>query len=111
VEPRGHSVADAGLSYRTRDEIDAWRDKDPIAVLRGQLLEHGLPEDELAALDREIDGRVDAAVAYATGDEPPPAAELAAGMYAPGSAEQLGRLRPGGPFGELDLIFDAGLGR
>jgi pyruvate dehydrogenase E1 component alpha subunit len=108
---RGHSVADAGLSYRTRGEIDAWRDKDPIALLRGQLLEQGVHEDELAALEREIDGRIEAAVAYATGDEPPPAEELAVGMYAPGSAEQFKRMRPGSPFGELDLIFDAGLGR
>jgi hypothetical protein len=37
--------------------------------------------------------------------------ELAAGVYAPGSAEQFERMRPGSPFGELDLVFDAGLGR
>ena len=35
----------------------------------------------------------------------------AADMYAPGSAEQFERMRPGSPFGELDLVFDAGLGR
>jgi hypothetical protein len=50
-------------------------------------------------------------VAYATDDEPPLVEELAAGMYAPGSAEQFQRMRPGSPFGELDLVFDAGLGR
>ena len=37
--------------------------------------------------------------------------ELAAGVYAPGSAEQFERMRPGSPFGELDLVFDSGLGR
>jgi pyruvate dehydrogenase E1 component alpha subunit len=108
---RGHSVADAGLSYRTRDEINAWMEKDPIALLRQRVLEQGVSEDELAELERDVDERVDAAVAYATADEPPPVEELAAGMYAPGSAEQFERMRPGSPFGELELTFDAGLGR
>jgi pyruvate dehydrogenase E1 component alpha subunit len=108
---RGHSVADAGFSYRTRDEIDAWMDKDPIALLRQRLLEQGLSEEELAVLERDVDERVDAAVAYATADEPPPVEELAAGMYARGSAEQFKRMRPGSPYGELDLVFNAGLGR
>jgi pyruvate dehydrogenase E1 component alpha subunit len=108
---RGHSVADAGLSYRTRDEINAWRDKDPIALLRTRLLEQGASEEELAVLERDVDKRVDAAVAYATADELPPVEELAAGMYAPGSAEQFKRMRPGSPYGELELVFDAGLGR
>jgi pyruvate dehydrogenase E1 component subunit alpha len=108
---RGHSVADAGLSYRTRDEIDAWKGKDPIALMRRRLRDEGMSEQELAALEREVDERVEAAVAYAAGDEPPPVEELAAGMYAPGSVEQFERMRPGSPYGELDLVFDAGLGR
>jgi TPP-dependent pyruvate/acetoin dehydrogenase alpha subunit len=65
----------------------------------------------LAELEREVDERVEAAVAYATADEPPPVEDLAAGMYAPGSAEHFERMRPGSPFGELELIFDGGLGR
>jgi pyruvate dehydrogenase E1 component alpha subunit len=108
---RGHSVADAGLSYRTKDEIDAWKGKDPIALTRGRLIEQGVSEQELAALERDVDKRVEAVVVFATADEAPPVAELAAGMYAPGSAEQFERMRPGSAFGELDLVFNAGLGR
>lgn len=108
---RGHSVADAGLSYRTTDEIDTWKGKDPIALMRRRLLEEGMSEHELAALERDVEDRVEAAVAYAAGDDPPPVEELAAGMYAPGSAAQFQRMRPGSPFGEQDLVFDAGLGR
>jgi pyruvate dehydrogenase E1 component subunit alpha len=108
---RGHSVADAGLSYRTKDEIEAWKGKDPIALTRGRLIEQGVSEQELAGLERDVDERVEAAVAYATVDEVPPVAELAAGVYAPGSAEQFERMRPGSPFGELDLVFNSGLGR
>jgi pyruvate dehydrogenase E1 component subunit alpha len=108
---RGHSVADAGLSYRTRDEVDAWKGKDPIALMRGRLLDQGVSEAELSASESAVDERVEAAVAYATADDEPPIEELAAGMYAPGSAEQFQRMRPGSPFGELELVFDAGLGR
>ena len=104
-------MADAGLSYRTRDEIEAWKGKDPIVLMRGRLIEQGVSEEELTAQEREVDERVEAAVAYATADEAPPVTELAAGMYGPGSAEQFERMRPGSPFGELDLVFDAGLGR
>jgi hypothetical protein len=32
-------------------------------------------------------------------------------MHAAGSAEQFERMRPGSAFGELELSFDAGLGR
>jgi hypothetical protein len=32
-------------------------------------------------------------------------------MHAAGSAEQFSRMRPGSPFGEDELVFDAGLGR
>jgi pyruvate dehydrogenase E1 component alpha subunit len=107
---RGHSVADAGLSYRTQGEIDARKGKDPIALARRRLLAEGMSEDELAELERDVDERVQAAVAFASADEPPPVEELAVGMYAPGSAEQFSRMRPGSPFGELDLVFDGGLG-
>jgi pyruvate dehydrogenase E1 component subunit alpha len=108
---RGHSVADAGLSYRTRDEIDAWKGKDPIALMRRRLAFQGLSETELTALERDAEERVETAVAYATADDAPRVEELAAGMYAPGSAEQFERMRAGSPFGELEIVFDAGLGR
>jgi pyruvate dehydrogenase E1 component alpha subunit len=108
---RGHSVADAGLSYRTQAEIDAQTSKDPITRVRGRLLAQGKPAEELGELERAIDERVEAAVAFAAADDPPPVEELAAGVYAPGSAAQFSRMRPGSPSGEIDLVFDGGLGR
>jgi TPP-dependent pyruvate/acetoin dehydrogenase alpha subunit len=56
---RGHSVADAGLSYRTRDETGAWIDKDPIALLRQRLLGEGMSEEELVV--RRLAARLGAA--------------------------------------------------
>jgi pyruvate dehydrogenase E1 component alpha subunit len=107
---RGHSVADAGLAYRTRDEIAGRQALDPIVRVRRRLLDSGVGEDELDAIDGRVDARVEAAVAFAEASPEPPVDRLAYGMYGAGSAEQFARMRPGSPFGEEALTFDGGLG-
>jgi pyruvate dehydrogenase E1 component alpha subunit len=107
---RGHSVADAGTAYRTRDEVDEHRTHDPLVRTRARLIGAGVAPEELDALDREAAARVRAAVEFAEADPEPDVSELAAGMYAPGSAEQFERMRPGSPLGELELVFEGGLG-
>ncbi|HWI08814.1 MAG TPA: pyruvate dehydrogenase (acetyl-transferring) E1 component subunit alpha [Solirubrobacteraceae bacterium] len=62
---RGHSMADPE-EYRTKEQVDEWRKRDPLAVFGDQLVEAGvLGEDEREAMDREAIERVDAAVAFA----------------------------------------------
>ncbi|MEX1141614.1 MAG: thiamine pyrophosphate-dependent enzyme [Thermoleophilaceae bacterium] len=107
---RGHSVADAGLAYRSKDEIAERQSRDPLVRIRAQLLDAGLGDDDLDAIDREADERVAAAVAFAEASAEPPVDRLAFGMHALGSGEQFARMRPGSPFGEHELTFDAGLG-
>jgi pyruvate dehydrogenase E1 component alpha subunit len=107
---RGHSVADAGLSYRTKDEIAERKDSDPIEAVRTQLLRSGVSEEELERLEAHAAEQVAEAVEFAESDEEPPLDRLAAGMYAEGSDKQFARMRPGSPFGEEELVFDAGLG-
>jgi pyruvate dehydrogenase E1 component alpha subunit len=108
---RGHSVADAGLVYRTRDEIADHKADDPILRVRLQLRQAGVTEDELDLIGTRADGQVRDAVAFADASPEPDLADLAAGTYAPGSAGQFARMRPGAAFGEDALVFDAGLGR
>ncbi len=108
---RGHSVADAGLAYRTPDEIAARQALDPIARVRAQLQAAGATEDELDAIDDAAEERVQAAVEYALASPEPAVDGLARGMHASGSDSQFERMRPGSPFGEEGLTFDAGLGR
>jgi pyruvate dehydrogenase E1 component alpha subunit len=62
---RAHSMADPDL-YRTKEEIEEWKKRDPIdlfvALLRGQ----GLLDDAgLAELESQVAGEVDEAVAFA----------------------------------------------
>ena len=107
---RGHSVADAGLAYRTKAEIAEHMEHDPIVRVRAQLRDAGVTEAELDAIDAAADARVAAAVESAAASAEPDVGALAAGMYASGSAEQFERMLPGSPFGERELVFAGGLG-
>jgi len=107
---RGHSVADAGLAYRSKEQIAAHMARDPIVRVRERLRADGVSDEDLDAIHREVDERVAAAVEFATNSPEPSADRLASGMYAKGSAAQFARMRPGSAFGEEELTFDARLG-
>lgn len=62
---RAHSMFDT-QAYRTRGEIEGWKQLDPIAKLRGWMLaNHQATEAELAEIDHGIGAEIDAAVAFA----------------------------------------------
>ncbi len=62
---RAHSMADPDL-YRTKDEIEHWRERDPIVLFERRLRDAGLLTDEqLASLESEIVAELDDAVAVA----------------------------------------------
>ena len=56
----GHSRADPG-KYRPDAELAEWLAKDPIPRYRNRLLEAGVAEDELVAIENEVDAEVDVA--------------------------------------------------
>jgi pyruvate dehydrogenase E1 component alpha subunit len=61
----GHSMGDP-LRYRTRDEVEKWREDDPIGILERRLqIELGVPEQELDGIDKEVEDEVEAAVRFA----------------------------------------------
>ena len=107
---RGHSVADAGLAYRSRGEIDEHIKRDPIFRVRELLSQEGLGDEELDAMLTVAEEQVAHAVQAALESPPPEVSTLATGMYAPGSASQFARMLPGSPFGERELVFAGGLG-
>jgi pyruvate dehydrogenase E1 component alpha subunit len=107
---RGHSVADAGLAYRSRGEIDEHLRHDPLFRMRELLAHEGVSDEELDELQTVADERVAAAVEAALRSPAPAVSTLANGMYAPGSAAQFARMLPGAPFGERELVFAGGLG-
>ncbi|MEY5100750.1 MAG: pyruvate dehydrogenase (acetyl-transferring) component subunit alpha [Pseudomonadota bacterium] len=73
---RAHSMFDA-QAYRTREEVEAWRERDPVARLRAWLLaNHLLGEDEAAAIEAGLEAELEAAQAWADAGTLEPVAEL-----------------------------------
>ncbi len=62
---RAHSMFDT-QAYRTRGEIEGWKQRDPIERLRAWMSgNHLLTDAESAAIDADVEAQVDAAVAFA----------------------------------------------
>jgi TPP-dependent pyruvate/acetoin dehydrogenase alpha subunit len=70
----GHSRGDAS-TYRPKEEVEAWKQKDPITRLKGHLIANRVAtETDLAAVDREVEKEIEAAVVFAQ-ESPPPRPE------------------------------------
>ncbi len=81
---RGHSMADPE-QYRTREQVEQWRARDPLTVFGARLLADGvLHQDDLAQIDADAIARVDAAVAFAEESPFPQPASLYDDVYALG---------------------------
>lgn len=79
---RGHSKSDANR-YRSKAEIDAWKERDPIARFRRRLAENGeLSEAEAEAIRREAYAAIAAAVTFADASPEPDVATIEDGVYA-----------------------------
>ena len=62
---RGHSMADPE-EYRTKEEVEEWRRRDPILNFRKRLADEGIVSEEDAdALDEQAIKAVDEAVEFA----------------------------------------------
>ncbi len=62
---RGHFEGEV-VNYWTKEELQDWRKKDPVSRLASRLLtEASVTEQQLQAAGKEIDGRIQEAVAYA----------------------------------------------
>jgi pyruvate dehydrogenase E1 component alpha subunit len=62
---RGHSMSDPA-KYRTREEVDQWMQRDPIAILAARIETLGIATpDQLAAIDGEVKGAIQDAVEFA----------------------------------------------
>ena len=69
---RGHSMSDPGL-YRTKEEVEEWKRRDPLNRSRQHLTELGMPEPELEALEEDVKAEIEDAVKFA--EDSPPADE------------------------------------
>ena len=78
---RGHSMADPE-EYRTKEQVEEWRQRDPISTFSDQLVEaEVLTPDDLEELDREAVAVVDEAVAFADNSPHPEPESLYDDIY------------------------------
>jgi len=80
---RAHSMADPDL-YRTKEEIERWRERDPIDLLAVTLREDGLLEEaDLAELERSVAEEIEGAIAGAEAGPWEPTEDLTKDVYTP----------------------------
>jgi hypothetical protein len=85
---RGHSAADPEV-YRTKEEVQKWRERDPIVLYENALKEAGLIDDkEMEEHDRKAVEVVDEAVAFADASPEPALESLYDNIYVLGDQIQ-----------------------
>jgi pyruvate dehydrogenase E1 component alpha subunit len=68
----GHHEGDPGTDYRTREEVQQWKQKDPVKLARQRLIGSGLDESKLQHVDLEVERLIDEAVEFAESSPEPP---------------------------------------
>ncbi len=81
----GHSMSDAPHgTYRSKDEVEEFRARDPITVLSDRMRELGmLDDDRLAELEADVAAEVADAVTFSEESPEPDPSELYTDVYAP----------------------------
>jgi pyruvate dehydrogenase E1 component alpha subunit len=79
----GHSMSDAvSGTYRSKEELDEYMKRDPIAVLRAQMEQRGeWSDDKMAAIDDEVRAIVEDAWNFADESPEPPLEALTEDVY------------------------------
>ena len=79
---RGHSKSDRNL-YRTKEEIETWRENDAIRRLEKELLaQDRFAEAELRAIEQAAQQTIDSALAFAKASPDPEPSDLTRDVYA-----------------------------
>src|SRR6201987_4027218 len=77
----GHSRADPA-PYRPKGELEAWLKRDPLKIYRERLLQFGVEETAIEAIDAEVRRDVDQATEKCKAAGPPPLEILTTDVYA-----------------------------
>lgn len=78
---RGHSMSDP-QKYRTKEEVEEYKKRDPIEMVKDTILKNGIAtEEDLAAIDAKIKQQVEESVKFAEESPWPDASEIFTDMY------------------------------
>jgi pyruvate dehydrogenase E1 component alpha subunit len=78
----GHHAGDP-LNYREREEVERWRQQDPIEPVKRAIVEQGvMTADEINQFEQQIEAQVDEAVEFAKSSPEPTPDQLMTDIYA-----------------------------
>jgi TPP-dependent pyruvate/acetoin dehydrogenase alpha subunit len=78
----GHYVGDPSTAYRTRDEVEEWKKKDPVKLYRAKLLEMAVcTARDLDEIDQRMEKEIDEAVMFAQSSQEPEAEDALNDIY------------------------------
>ncbi len=81
---RGHSMSDPGVGYRSKEEIEHWKKRDPIPKMKAAIRhDFEVGDEEFDEIDRRIRAELDAAVAFAEAGSELPRSALLDDVYVP----------------------------
>ncbi len=73
---KGHSVSDPA-KYRTKEEVESYKERDPIKLIEGKILENGIAtEEEIQAIRDRIKAEIDDCIEFAEQSEYPAGSTL-----------------------------------
>jgi len=78
----GHHVGDPGIEYRTKEEINRWKRRDPIPIFEKKLRAGIASEDELASIRESVERLIEEAVVFAKQSPYPSVEEAGEDIYA-----------------------------
>ena len=83
---RGHSMRDpAGAVYRTKEEVEREKLRDPIVLFRDRMLGEGVLSDaDVRAFEKDVNDLIDEAVAFADASPEPPVEWLLTDIFKEG---------------------------
>jgi pyruvate dehydrogenase E1 component alpha subunit len=77
----GHMFGDPE-TYRSREEVEAWRRRDPLLLARERLLGRGLGPEAIQALEAQVEAEIEAAIQFARQSPEPEPEEALDYVYA-----------------------------
>ncbi len=97
---RAHAEGMGDFTYRTREQVEEWKRRCPIATLRLRLVqEFGIAESQVQAIDAEIAALVAESRQFAESSPQPTAETAATNVYAPSRATTSRAQPPATPAG------------
>ena len=78
----GHHMGDPGTSYRTKEEVEGWKKKDPIERLQSRLLKAKvIKQSDIDEIQVDVNRELDEAVKFAVESPEPKVEDVLNGIY------------------------------